>query len=182
MTATIDRLHENQWCELRDLRLAALADSPLAFWSTWAQEAGYDEPRWTSFLRAATWFVATNRSRTIGGVGALLRPEIVDEPELIGMWVAPECRRSGVAASLLAACCDWALEQRHRAVTLWVVDSNEPARRLYEKFGFGDTGERARHPNDASGVEIRMRRPAADQPYPAFTQTTPVPFTAQQRH
>ena len=164
MSATIDRLHDDQWRQLRDLRLAALADSPLAFWSTWAQEAGFDEQRWTSFLRAATWFVATHQSRTIAGVGALLRPEIADEPELIGMWVAPKCRRTGVAASLLGVCCDWAFEQHYRAVTLWVVDSNEPARQLYEKFGFGDTGERARHPNDPGSVEIRMRRTTVGTP------------------
>ena len=165
MNATIEQLHDHQWRELRDLRLAALADSPLAFWSTWAQEADFDEQRWTAFLRAATWFVATHQSRTIAGVGALLRPELAHEPELIGMWVAPKCRRTGVATSLLAACCDWSLEQHHRAVTLWVVDSNEPARRLYAKFGFSDTGERARHPNDTHSVEIRMRRPTAGARY-----------------
>ena len=171
MSATIDRLHDDQWRELRDLRLAALADSPLAFWSTWAQEAGFDEQRWTSFLHAATWFVARHESRTIGGVGALLRPEIADEPEMIGMWVAPTFRRNGVATNLVAACCDWASDQRHRAVTLWVVDSNAPARRLYEKFGFGDTGERARHPNDPDSVEIRMRRPTAGAPYARSADT-----------
>ena len=165
MNATIEQLHDHQWRELRDLRLAALADSPLAFWSTWAQEADFDEQRWTAFLHAATWFVARHEGRTIGGVGALLRPELADEPEMIGMWVAPTFRRNGVATSLLAACCYWAFEQHHRAVTLWVVDSNEPARRLYEKFGFGDTGERARHPNDPDSVEIRMRRPTAGARY-----------------
>ncbi|MGH9248631.1 MAG: GNAT family N-acetyltransferase [Acidimicrobiales bacterium] len=45
--------------------------------------------------------------------------------------------RGWPAALLLRAVCEWALEQGARSVALWVVDTNAPARRLYERNGSG---------------------------------------------
>jgi ribosomal protein S18 acetylase RimI-like enzyme len=42
---------------------------------------------------------------------------------------------------------------------LWVAEANEPARRLYERYGFTPTGECQPLPSDPAVPEIRMRRP-----------------------
>lgn len=141
MTVIIEHLDDQQWSALRDLRLAALADSPQAFWATLAEEGRYDAEEWTRFLRAVGWFVASRDARPVGLVGALRRPEIADEIEVIAMWVEPLARRRGTAALLLGALREWARTQDTRSLTLWVIDGNEQARRLYERHGFRATGE-----------------------------------------
>jgi ribosomal protein S18 acetylase RimI-like enzyme len=42
---------------------------------------------------------------------------------------------------------------------LWVAEANEPARRLYERYGFTPTGDRQPLPSNPAVPEIRMRRP-----------------------
>lgn len=67
---------------------------------------------------------------------------IFDELHINNLAVAPAWRRRGVASALLAFVLrDAAAEGAIRA-TLEVRRSNEPARRLYERFGFGYAGVR----------------------------------------
>jgi GNAT superfamily N-acetyltransferase len=161
MAIGIERLAPAQWQVLREMRLASLADSPTAFWATLDDEAGFDEARWDSFVRAAAWFVATREGQRVGIAGALTVPEAPEEPELIGMWVAPEARQDGIGVQLIEAVCEWATSQGVASVGLWVVDGKDEARRLYLRTGFEETGERAPLPHDPSRTEVRMRRSLA---------------------
>ena len=77
--------------------------------------------------------------RLLGYVGLLA---VVDEGYITNVAVRPDCRRQGVASSLLQA-----LEARGRArnltfLTLEVRQSNAPARALYEKLGYAQAGLR----------------------------------------
>ena len=77
--------------------------------------------------------------RLLGYVGLLA---VVDEGYITNVAVRPDCRRQGVASSLLQA-----LEARGRArkltfLTLEVRQSNAPARALYEKLGYVQAGLR----------------------------------------
>lgn len=77
--------------------------------------------------------------RLLGYVGLLA---VVDEGYITNVAVRPDCRRQGVASSLLQA-----LEARGRArnltfLTLEVRQSNVPARALYEKLGYAQAGLR----------------------------------------
>ena len=77
--------------------------------------------------------------RLLGYVGLLA---VVDEGYITNVAVRPDCRRQGVASSLLQA-----LESRGRArnltfLTLEVRQSNAPARALYEKLGYLQAGLR----------------------------------------
>ena len=60
----------------------------------------------------------------------------------IGVSVAEGWRRSGVATALFAAAETWAREVDVLELRLEVQEVNEPARALYEKLGFVDTGRR----------------------------------------
>ena len=51
-------------------------------------------------------------------------------------------RRSGVATALFAAAAAWAREAGIQELHLDVQEVTEPARALYEKLGFVDTGTR----------------------------------------
>ena len=77
--------------------------------------------------------------RLLGYVGLLA---VVDEGYITNVAVRPDCRRQGIASSLLQA-----LEARGRArnltfLTLEVRQSNAPARALYEKLGYVQAGLR----------------------------------------
>jgi hypothetical protein len=84
---SVDRLGGDDWQTLRDLRLAALQDSPHAFWAQLSDERRYSVEQWTSFLGAVAWFVARRGDGPPIGMAGLLQQN--PGPELIGMWVAP---------------------------------------------------------------------------------------------
>lgn len=60
--------------------------------------------------------------------------------QLMGVWTAPHLRGQGYASRGLNEVCSH-LIRRGQAVTLFVNDFNQPARRLYEKLGFKQIGE-----------------------------------------
>lgn len=164
MDVVIDKLEPLDWRLLREMRLASLADSPEAFWATLADESGFDRERWDGFVRAAAWFVASTEGGERAGIaGALTRAEAPEEPELIGMWVAPAARGIGIGARLVDAVCTWAGEQAAPTIGLWVVDDNDAAHRVYLRAGFTETGERVPLPRDPNRIEVRMRKGLSDR-------------------
>jgi ribosomal protein S18 acetylase RimI-like enzyme len=60
---------------------------------------------------------------------------------VISMWVDPRTRGRGAGRALLDAVVAWARDRdRGRPIRLSVTDGNDAARRLYERYGFADTG------------------------------------------
>jgi ribosomal protein S18 acetylase RimI-like enzyme len=86
-------------------------------------------------------------------------PETADIVELVSMYVRPKARGRGVGEALVAAVFAWAQARDAKTVHLWVTESNDPARALYERCGFSLTGERQPLPSDPSLDEIAMARP-----------------------
>ena len=101
---------------LRDIRLRALADAPLAFGSTYAREAAYPPERWAEWAsesaggpRLAT-FLAVDAA-TDAEVGLAFTVIDADDDtlaHLFSMWVAPEARGSGAGSALVDAIVGWA--------------------------------------------------------------------------
>ncbi|HXR12761.1 MAG TPA: GNAT family N-acetyltransferase [Gaiellaceae bacterium] len=63
----------------------------------------------------------------------------------LGLMVAADTRRQGVGWALLEASVEWARTAGVRKLELHVFPWNEPAIRLYEKFGFEREGYRKGH-------------------------------------
>lgn len=153
----VRRMGEDDWDQVREIRLAALQDSPTAFASTYEREAAFDEATWRSRTRTAAWFVAFDGTRAVGLVaGRHEEGALAGERHVVSFWVAPDYRGRGVAGALLDAVVDWAREQGADVVTLWVVDGNEPATRLYVRHGFQPTGERQPVPGSVSAIESKL--------------------------
>jgi ribosomal protein S18 acetylase RimI-like enzyme len=100
---------------------------------------------------------AVSASEPAGLIGGY--PETADIVELVSMYVRPKARGRGVGEALVAAVFAWAQARDAKTVHLWVTESNDPARALYERCGFSPTGERQPLPSDPSLDEIAMARP-----------------------
>ena len=138
----------------RDIRLAALIDSPRAFASTWAREAYFDEATWLErAVRTPSW-LAFDGERPAGTVTLWRDPERPEgEVHLVGMWVATVARGTGLADLLVRTAADAAREMGYTRLSLDVADENLPARRCYERNGFTPTGEVGTMPWDDTVTE-----------------------------
>lgn len=154
-TVEIVPLRPDRWETWRDLRLRALATDPDAFGAALAIEAGHTEPDWRATLTHLRAVVALDGDVPVG-IGATY-PDGEDHA-VVAMWVVPEARGHGIGTVLLNHVLD-SLTGRPGSVVLWVADGN-PARRLYERAGFVDTGERAPIRPGASLGKARLRRQA----------------------
>jgi GNAT superfamily N-acetyltransferase len=139
----VRRVRADEWRALRDVRLRSLADAPDAFGSTYAESLERPDEWWRN--RAAecaesddqTLVLAWNEEEPVGIAGAFAEGEVWF---VISMWVDPAWRRSGMGRELLDAAVAWLRSVDDRPIRISVTDGNDAARRLYEDYGFRDTG------------------------------------------
>jgi ribosomal protein S18 acetylase RimI-like enzyme len=160
LTITVRRVRPREWRRWRDLRLAALADSPRAFGSTHQTESTRADQVWKARTAAfasdpnRAVFVAAQGRRWVGCAGIYAAE---DEPTtVISMWVAPEARRQGIARRLLDAVRAWAEARGEPQIRLLVVRDQRAARALYERYGFRKSGHWEPMDRDASILEDEM--------------------------
>lgn len=149
----------DDWELMRDIRLTALAEAPYAFGSTYAREAAFTEGGWRGRIsERSVMFLAHEETGDAAPAG--LAGVYVEDgaAELVSMWVRPSARGLGVGEALVGAAASWAKTRDFGSLSLWVTESNAPAVRLYERLGFGPTGERQPLPSDPALAEIRMSR------------------------
>lgn len=135
----VRRLTAEDWMALRDARLAALAEAPYAFSSTLAREQEFTETIWRERAGSGRTFAAWDGDTIVGLATGL--PED-GQWHLVGMWVSPKVRGSGVADELVTAVCELARQSGFTSVTLWVTEVNGRARAFYRRLGFAPTGGR----------------------------------------
>jgi RimJ/RimL family protein N-acetyltransferase len=151
-------LTEDAWRVYRDVRLAALIDSPRAFWATYAEAATRTDEQWRERASSigATW-LAFDGERPVGTVGlwhADDQPE--DEVYLVGMWVATVARGSDVATRLVEVALAHAAASGRRRVVLDVAHENQRAWAFYLRMGFRPTGQVETMPWDSTVTEEAM--------------------------
>src|SRR3954470_22079051 len=146
----IRRVRATEARALRDVRLRALGDEPLAFGSTHAREAAYPDDLWAARAREsadgprqATFFSTGERDDApLGMAFTVIDTDDSALAHLFAMWVAPEARGTGAGAALVAAVVQWATAHGARTLRTAVTVGNDAAARLYERAGFRDTGVR----------------------------------------
>ncbi len=141
-TPDIKLLTSDEWVELRNMRLAALRDSPEAFLSTYQQEIDYDADRWRAEFVRGNWYIGIRASRPVSLLGVTHEPGMPIECYLEYLWVPPERRRSGIAHWMLIAILARLRAAAVRTASVWVLDGNEAARHLYERIGFVSSNHR----------------------------------------
>ena len=156
----VRRLRPDEADLLRDVRLRALADTPWAYGSTHAREAGYPPERWQWFAdqHESVIFVAVEDGAAHGMAGGFCpEPDVV---MLWGMWVAQDARGRGLGRALVESVIGWARERGAAAIRLEVTDAEQArtAAALYRSLGFAPTGERSSLDSDPALETIMMTR------------------------
>jgi ribosomal protein S18 acetylase RimI-like enzyme len=150
-------MDEGEWVILREMRLAALRESPGAFLSSYSDESAYEEQKWRAEFRRGEWTIEVRNDKAIALVG-ITREQCTPPNEcyLEYMWVSPGFRRRGVATDLIKNVLRRLLNRGFATIWLWVLDGNEPARRFYEKCGFISTRQIQRPHRSPSRSEELM--------------------------
>lgn len=89
-----------------------------------------------------------------------------DEAEILDFGVAPDARRRGTGAALLAAAEQAAAAKGAGHIFLEVAESNTPARALYAKRGYREAGRRPRYyirPDGSREDALILRRDLAER-------------------
>ena len=125
----------------RDIRLEALQGNPEAYGSTFEAENAQPLTWFSDRLGGSMVFGAFHGSEIVGIVGLLIAEGQKEAHKglLVGMYVRPGSRKSGVGRRLVETIIEFARE-RVEVIQLAVVSDNEPARRLYARLGFLEYG------------------------------------------
>lgn len=137
MSFTVRRLTPDDAALYQPVRLQGLRDHPEAFGASFQTEAGMSlEAVARRLARGATWGASTGEG--LVGITSLVVSEGLKSEHkatVVGVYVRPEARGSGVASALMRAALDHA-QGLVELVQLGVASDNAAARRLYERFGF----------------------------------------------
>ena len=87
----------------------------------------------------AFWLVALDGDTVAGYIGS---QSVLGETDMMNVAVSPDYRRQGVGEQLVTALIEGLKARGNHSLMLEVRVSNEPAKALYEKLGFGSVGLR----------------------------------------
>ena len=153
---TVQVLGEEDWQIYRDVRLAALRESPEVFVASVEQEEQFDESLWRTRMECSRRLVAEVGDRIVGVVSVGRRPNNDDERvgELFGLWVSSQLRGQGVAWKLVEAGVNQARSDYYDFVVYWVGTDNGRAVAFVSSFGFRPTD--SRHPMKNADVVVSI--------------------------
>lgn len=154
MTLDVDVLPLRSMREIEDV----LAIEAASFTNPWTREMHEHDLAMTDLSRL---FIARDRQgRAIGFCSFWI---VVDELHINNLAVLPEYRRLGVASRIIDSVMRDAHRRGARRATLEVRRSNEPAIRLYTRWGFLAAGVRpGYYTNPDEDALILWRQPLAD--------------------
>ncbi|MFC8128362.1 GNAT family N-acetyltransferase [Streptomyces sp. NPDC057302] len=169
-------IRADEWPEVKELRLLALKDpvAPIAFLETYEKAAAEPDSFWQERAKGGSTgtrvrqFVAEDRDGTWSGTVTVLIEEAgrddvfgraVEQRQalVVGVFVRPEHRGSGVIDALFETAVEWAwsLEDVARA-RLFVHEDNARAESFYRRFGFVRSGQTVPMKDDPSKLELEM--------------------------
>lgn len=142
----IRSIRPDEWRLLRDVRLAALAESPAAFSKPLARARALSDTDWQRFARdgaggdVSGCFFALDDAEPVGIAVGLPDAEDASRAYLVSMWVAPAQRGGPAAGTLLAAVERWASGRGARTLVAGVTAGNDRALAFYRKCGYEPAG------------------------------------------
>ena len=142
MSFSIRRLGPEDADAYRAFRLFMLEDAPKAFGDSVEEASSRPMAVWTADLSGTRAFFGGFAGGKLVAAANFLRESAAKASHrgwLLGVYVAPEARGSGLAGALIGSVLDHARAEVLQ-VHLGVGSYNTPAIRLYERAGFRITG------------------------------------------
>jgi GNAT superfamily N-acetyltransferase len=167
-------LQEDNWHTYREVRLAALRESPKAFLATYEEEAKRPEQYWRNCMVQAHRLLAMRGGEPVG-VASVER--ILEEPhsaDFRDLWVMPEARNTGVASRLVQTAVDQAIQDGCTKLYYWASTENGRAIGFAINAGFRLTSERRTTPikkSEFGDQEIALVLSLANDPTAGATST-----------
>ena len=103
----------------------------------------------------ALWLVAVDDDRVIGYIGSQTS---IDETDVMNVAIHPDCRRRGIAETLIVNLVEELKKKGSHALMLEVRASNAPAIALYEKLGFLQVGCRKNYYRNPKEDALILRK------------------------
>ena len=138
------------------------------------------QPVWERSLAEMSWprrgILVADVDGAVAGFADLRPTRDEDEDpgtvaELVSIYLAPHAWGAGIGRELMAAVLDTAARAGFRHITLWVLDTNDRARRFYDAAGWRPDGTAKQDTIGGARItEIRYRR-ALDRPRRAGVRT-----------
>jgi len=139
---TVRVLGHEDWPLYRDVRLAALRDSPGALRGSSDEEASADEDHWRIQMTAARRLVVERDGRVCGTVSVGRFSAEPGTADLSGLWVDPSARSTGAAGRLVDTAVTLAAAEGLKRMYYWVGTENARAIGFAISFGFRVTSHR----------------------------------------
>jgi GNAT superfamily N-acetyltransferase len=176
MNHVIRAIRTDEWPAVKRLRLEALRDplAPLAFLQTYEDALAKPDFYWQERTSTAAegafqrqQFIAERPDGEWDGSVTVMVEEAGSEDflghvvereqgHLVGVFVRPEQRGTGVAGALFEAAVDWCRKRGLHHVRLFVHEENARAEAFYRKAGFEATGVTGPVPGGSGAREREM--------------------------
>lgn len=137
----IEVANESNWMDYKNIRLEAIENDPMAFYVTKnskAQENDKLDEEWKSELKNINSFVILSKSKdiTVGMTQAVLNLKDKNQWRIRGVYLNKNFRGSGCGKDMMNLTLDEISKRGGKVITLNVMDTQEVARKIYEKLGF----------------------------------------------
>ena len=155
----VRRVAPGDWAAVRDLRLEALADTPIAYLETLDAARALDDDDWQARARRGAQGGDSVQALVLSGerpVATCVGFVGGGTAWLAAVYVTPAWRGRGLLAPLVEQVVAWSREQGQSRLSLEVHEDNAAARAAYARLGFVETGVRRPYPLDPSGAELEM--------------------------
>ena len=129
------------------------------FGSTLAKEQSFDEAEWRRRAARPATFIASRDGVDVGMAGVY---EFDGGWCVMGMWIAPAARGTGVVDALVNACESLAQDAGATTIALWVMEDNPRGQHAYVRLGYDFTGTRE-HVRDGRD-ELLMAKSLSSSP------------------
>jgi GNAT superfamily N-acetyltransferase len=167
-------LREDDWEAYREVRLAALQESPEAFLATYAEESKLPEQYWRNCMVQAHRLLAVRDGEPVGVASVEMIEGMPQSADLHDLWVTPEARNIGVASRLVQSAADQAIRDGCTRLYYWVSTENGRAIGFAINAGFRLTSERRTTPvkhSEFGDQEIALVMSLANDPRAVASST-----------
>ena len=148
MDVTYRRLSPEDAPTYRVLRLEGLRLASFAFLTTIEEESALTLDAYRHRLSTAdNATIGAFADGTLVGIGTVIRETRTrnrHKGDIVGMYVTPSARGTGVADGIMERLLAHARHLGLRTIRLSLAAENTPARRLYERFAFKEYGHEPR--------------------------------------